>query len=194
MLRTNLSVETTRADPDAAVGYVAPGPGEPLAEVPHAPLGLIAPAGAINSCAEELIPWLRTLMGQGSLLSQSALDTLRTPAMPTPEGLTLTAGHPAGYGLGLLAEDYRGHRVVGHGGNIDGFSAQVTAVPETGIGVAVLANRDGTALRDALPYLIYDRLLGLDPLPHGERMLAQEEALHLARAQEIGRASCRERV
>lgn len=188
MARTNFSVDETHADDDAATPYVSPRYGEPVKEVPFARLDLIAPAGAINSCLAELGPWLLTLLGLGidgrpAYLPQSVLSLMRAPAIPLPEHSLLAVGRPVGYGLGLLVEDYRGHRMVHHGGNIDGFSSQVSTIPEAGCGVVVLTNRDGTALRDALPCLIYDRILGLVPQPHGETMLAKETALRQGRAQ-----------
>jgi CubicO group peptidase (beta-lactamase class C family) len=186
MARTNLSVDKTMADDDAATPYVSPGPGEPVKEVPFARLGLIAPAGAINSSIDELRPWLLSLLGlpaDGPLLPESVLSVLRAPAAPLPEGTLLAIGNPVGYGLGLFVEDYRGHRMVHHGGNIDGFSAHVGVIPETGHGVVVLCNRDGSALRDALPCLIYDRLLGLPPRAHGERFHELETALRQGHAE-----------
>jgi hypothetical protein len=134
------------------------------------------------------MPWLLTLLGRGvdgrpQLLSDAVLGVLRAPAMPLPDGSLLAVGRSVGYGLGVLIEEYRGHRVVQHGGNIDGFSSQVTLIPEAGAAIAVLTNRDGTALRDALPCVIYDRLLGLEPRPHGEEMLAKEQALHRGRSE-----------
>ncbi|GAA4486698.1 serine hydrolase [Actinoallomurus oryzae] len=188
MHRTNLSIAETAADDDAARGYAAPAPGEPVAEVEYAPLGPIAPAGAINSCAEDLGPWLMTLLGRGvgdrpPLLSADVLTAMRTPAISLSDPSLFLVGDPVGYGLGLMIEDYRGHRVVFHGGNIDGFSSQVAVVPEAGCAVAVLAGREGTALRDALPHAILDRLLGLDPRPHGATLLAREEAVLRGHAQ-----------
>lgn len=188
MRRTNFSVAATQADDDAARPYVSPEPGAPVTETAYANLDLIAPAGALNSCAAELVPWLLTLLGRGvdgrpPLLSEQVLTTLRTPAMPLPERSLLAVGRPVGYGLGQIVEDYRGHRLVHHGGNIDGFSSQVGLIPDAGCAVAVLANREGTALRDALPCLLYDRLLGLEPRPHGESLLATEEALYLGQSQ-----------
>lgn len=186
MPRTNFSVDETRADDDAATPYVFTSPGEPVKEVPHARLDLIAPAGALNSSIGELAPWLLSLLGlpvdgRPPLLPESALSLMRTPATPLPEGSPLAVGRPVGYGLGLIVEDYRGYRLAHHGGNIDGFSSQVSAIPEAGCGVVMLANRGGSALRDALPCLIYDRLLGLAPRPHGERFLALEDALRQSR-------------
>jgi hypothetical protein len=89
--------------------------------------------------------------------------------MPMPAGALVEDGpRPVGYGLALMIEDYRGHRVVHHGGNIDGFSSQVAVVPDAGVGVAVLTNLHATPLRDALPYLVFDELLGLGARRHGE--------------------------
>ncbi|WP_051752181.1 serine hydrolase [Streptosporangium amethystogenes] len=188
MPRTNFSVDVTRADDDAATPYVSASPGEPVKDVPHARLDLIAPAGALNSSVGELAPWLLTLLGlpvdgRPPLLPESVLSLMRAPAAPLPEDSPLAAGRPVGYGLGLIVEDYRGHRLAHHGGNIDGFSSKVGAIPEAGCGVVVLANRDGTALRDALPCLIYDRLLDLAPRSHGERFLALETAVRQGRDQ-----------
>jgi hypothetical protein len=66
------------------------------------------------------------------------------------------------YGMGLFVQTYRGIEIAHHGGNIDGVSALIVFVPSKKIGVVVLANRSGTRLRDALPFEIIDRLLGLE--------------------------------
>jgi CubicO group peptidase (beta-lactamase class C family) len=190
MTRTNFSVDETGNDADAAVPYVSPSPGEPVAPAPYARLDAIGPAGSINSCAADLVPWLLTLLGHGvdgraPLLSDSVRSMLPVPAAALPAGSQLAVGTPVGYGLGVIIEDYRGHRLVHHGGNIDGFSSQVSTIPDRDIGVAVLCNRDGTMLRDTLPLLIFERLLGLPPTepPLGEELHAKERAVHTGRAQ-----------
>jgi hypothetical protein len=54
---------------------------------------------------------------------------------------------------------------VVHNGAIDGFTAHLGFVPETGQGLIVLLNRErATAAMTALAYSAYDRLLGLAPL------------------------------
>ena len=188
MKRTNFSVDHLAGDPDVARPYLQrPGSTE-VEETEFASLDLVGPCGNINSCIEELAGWVLTLLGKGAngrsaLLSEGVLQALRTPVIPLPEESPLAVGKPVGYGLGLLVEDYRGYRVTHHGGNIDGFSSQVSFIHDEGCGVAVLTNREGTALRDALPYVLYDHLLGLTPLPHGERLLAKEEAFRMGREQ-----------
>jgi CubicO group peptidase (beta-lactamase class C family) len=188
MSRTNFSVDDLVSDPDAARPYSARRPGESLREVPFARLDLVGAAGNINSCVADLAPWVLTLLGKGiegraPLLSASALATLQAPAIPLPEASPLAVGRAVGYCLGAMMEDYRGYRVLHHGGNIDGFSSQVSVIPEAGCAVAVLANRDGTAVRDALPCLVYDRVLGLPTEPHGANLLEREKAIGLGRTQ-----------
>ena len=71
--------------------------------------------------------------------------------------------------MGWFLENYRGTKVVHHGGNIDGFTALVSFAPKEKIGVAVLANMNATSLPTVLAYRAFDELLGLDPIPWGER-------------------------
>jgi CubicO group peptidase (beta-lactamase class C family) len=188
MKRTNFSVGDLAGDPDVARPYLQRPGSSGIEQTEYASLDLVGPCGNINSCIEELAGWVLTLLGAGvngrpPLLSDGVLQALRSPVIPLPEASPLAVGKPVGYGLGLLVEDYRGHRVTHHGGNIDGFSSQVSFVHDEGCGVVVLTNREGSALRDALPYVIYDQLLGLSPLPHGEQLLAKEEAFRTGREQ-----------
>ena len=69
-----------------------------------------------------------------------------------------------------------------HGGNLDGFSLILSFLPNNGIGVVVLTNLDGTSLRDLIPYVVYDRLLGLDSIDWVQRFREIESK---ARDQEL---------
>jgi hypothetical protein len=73
------------------------------------------------------------------------------------------------YGLGWFMTSYRGHTVLHHGGNIDGFSAMVSFMPGDNMGLVVLTNLNGTFLPYAVMFNIYDRLLGLDQKPWNQR-------------------------
>lgn len=193
MLRTNLSVDEVLRDEDAATPYVFSYPENERKVVPHARLDLIAPAGSINSCAADMASWLLTLLGLGvrddpPLLNSGVLSVLSAPAVPLPMGSPLVLGGAVGYCLGLMAVDYRGHRLLQHGGNIDGFSSQVIFAPDEECGVVVLSNRDGTSFRDALPLALFDRILDLAPEPHGSTSLEREAALRRGRAEVRQRA------
>jgi len=190
MDRTNFRVAEVEKDADRARPYALNDDGI-VQEVPYAHLNLAGPAGCINSCVRDLSPWLFTLLGLGvdgrpQLLSDALLDEIRTNAMPRPATQSLSGEAIVGYGLGVVIDDYRGHRVLHHGGNIDGFSSQVAVIPKEGIGVAVLTNLGGTPLRDVLPYVIVDELLGLDDRKHGEAHFALWDSARAGVAQ--GRA------
>src|SRR5205085_1159314 len=87
------------------------------------------------------------------------------------------------YGMGLFINYYRGHKEVSHGGNLDGFSLQLAFLPNEHIGVVVLTNLDGTPLRDLVPYYVYDRLLGQEPVDWSARFL---EIVRKAKEAELG--------
>ena len=61
--------------------------------------------------------------------------------MTTP--YRLKSGKPTGYGYGLALWSFEGHRVIEHGGGINGFSTDLLALPDDRIVVAVLSNIPG---------------------------------------------------
>lgn len=182
MTRTSFSVHDLTAEDDVARPYVVVDEHDGPFEVPFASLDLVGPAGNINSSVADLTPWLLELTGRvpaerSPVLSAAVLERLRTPVIPLSQLSPLSIGKSVGYGAGTAIDDYRGYRVFHHGGNIDGFSSQVAVVPETGSGVVVLTNRNSSGLRDALPYVLLDRLLGLAPQPHGQATWEKESSL-----------------
>src|SRR6202041_2266889 len=48
-----------------------------------------------------------------------------------------------GYGLGWMTGLYKGHYLVAHGGNIDGFASTIILLPKMRLGIVVLSNNDG---------------------------------------------------
>jgi hypothetical protein len=49
------------------------------------------------------------------------------------------------YGLGWFLRQWNGHKVVEHGGNIDGFNAQVALMPGSEARLRVVDERHGVA-------------------------------------------------
>jgi len=132
----------------------------------------VGPAGSINASARDLSNWIRLHLNDGvvdgkRLISPENLREMHTPQMVIrnegrwklffPESETSQLS----YGLGWFLNDYRGHKLVMHGGTIDGFRASVMLVPKSKIGVAVVANLAGTQMPEATCYNIVDLLLGL---------------------------------
>jgi hypothetical protein len=68
-----------------------------------------------------------------------------------------------GYGCGWFITRYAGHRLVTHGGGINGYSANLYHFPDERITIAVLANAksrdDGRAPVDVLARRVADMLL-----------------------------------
>src|SRR5438552_130830 len=77
--------------------------------------------------------------------------------------------------MGFFITAYRGHKLVHHGGNIDGFSALVTFMPQDKIGMVILTNMNGSALPTVVSYNLYDRMLGLDPIAWTARLKDDEK-------------------
>ena len=65
--------------------------------------------------------------------------------------------HFVAYGLGWSLRDYRGKKLVGHGGVLDGMRTEVLMMPEERVGVVVMANLDGTNLPNAIAYRVMFR-------------------------------------
>ena len=149
-------------------------------ELQHVPENsTVGAAGGVVSTASDMARWLQARLGQRpEVLSEAALTQLHAPAMIGGVGMaSFEERQPMGYALGCQVESYRGRRIVRHGGNLVGFASDVSIIPSAGIGVVVLTNLHATGLRDALPLMIMDRLLGLEPAPWGERYHALMSAL-----------------
>ncbi|HSG41165.1 MAG TPA: DUF3471 domain-containing protein, partial [Thermoanaerobaculia bacterium] len=101
---------------------------------------------------------------------------------------------PTCYGLGLFVTTYRGHLLVHHGGNIDGFSALVTLLPKDDLGMVVLTNKNGTGTPERLVRHTLDRILKLDPIDwNGEALAEREKAKGAAKEAKAKKESVRKK-
>jgi CubicO group peptidase (beta-lactamase class C family) len=166
MTNTKFSSEEARKTPDYALPYRKNRKTEVVSVIDFSRWGDVGPAGAINSSIDDMAKYLLMHVNKGNaggkqVLGKNNADQMQSPQM-VMQGTPLFAEQSeASYGMGLFIETYRGHKHVNHGGNLDGFSLQLSFLPNDGIGVVVLTNLDGTFLRDLVSYEVYDRLLGL---------------------------------
>ena len=132
----------------------------------------IAPAGAINSTANDMAKWLRLQLAAGkwsgkSLVSAGALNETHSPQVVTPLSADAKQINPfthlGAYGMGWVIQDYRGREIRQHGGNIDGMSALATLLPEEKLGVVVLTNANGSPMPSIAMYKAVDMLLRATP-------------------------------
>lgn len=130
----------------------------------------VGPAGSINSSARDMAKWMTLQLNSGvydgkQLISKKNVREMQTPQMVIdPEGEIPTVFFPdstqLSYGLGWFVQQYRGHQLILHAGDIDGFSTMVVLIPEIHTSYFVVINV-GNFYRQVLSYQIADRLLGL---------------------------------
>ena len=117
----------------------------------------IAPAGAINSNVLDMAQWLRLQLGKGQydgnrLISEEQLrETWKTQIEIAP-GVS--------YGFGWMIREWEGQPVIEHGGNVDGFSAEVAMLPESNLGFVLLTNASVTPLQQLSINMVWEALLG----------------------------------
>jgi CubicO group peptidase (beta-lactamase class C family) len=130
------------------------------------------PAGSLHATARDLAAWLKFHLAGGvadgkRLVSAANLSETKTPhtVMRKDEvvGPVYPDSHQVSYAMGWVVYDHRGRLVVAHGGVIDGFRAQVTLLPNEGVGFALLNNLHETKMNIALGNKLIDQLLGLEP-------------------------------
>ncbi len=139
----------------------------------------MGPAGEINSNVADMNKYLLFHMNHGKvagkqLLSENNSIQMQTPQMAIPGAPPYKELGEGSYGMGFFISSYRGHKEVEHGGNIDGFSAELGFLPADRIGVVVLTNLDGNPLPGIVARNVFDRLLGLDQVPWSRRALDAE--------------------
>ncbi len=164
MHHTNFSVKESAADADHAEPYMRGEVGQPAKKIPFHDISQVGPAGSINSCVADMVQWVRLHLSDGTLdgkplTTKSALDELHTPVTPIAPGVDPDGVRQVGYALGWFVDEYRGMRRVHHGGNIDGFSALVSLVPEQNLGMVILTNANANGLPELTVRLALDRLV-----------------------------------
>lgn len=135
---------------------------------PWASWDTMAAAGGVISSVTDMAKWIRLQLGGGAvdgarIFSQAAQEVMWTPHTPRSVGAESRQRFPTthfrSYGLGWNLWDYRGRRIVDHGGAYDGMFSHVALVPEEQLGFVILTNST-TSIADALTYVILDAYLG----------------------------------
>lgn len=109
-------------------------------------------AGSLCSTAADLVAWNRALHG-GRILSPASYQQLLTPGV-------LNDGTRLRYALGLALHEVAGHRVIEHGGGINGFLSSGMYFPDDDLIVIVLANTAGPVGPGEIAGRITEAVLG----------------------------------
>jgi D-alanyl-D-alanine dipeptidase len=107
-------------------------------EAPTFELG-IAPAGSMYTTTGDLSRFASAIFAAddkpNTILKKSTLEKMWQPQYAA-------ANQKNGFGIGFVVNDLEGHRMVGHGGAIYGFSTQLSLLPDDKLGVVVISTKD----------------------------------------------------
>ena len=151
-----------------------------LTAIPYRQIDNIGPAGSINSNAVDMAQWVRLQLNNGKFDGKQLISAAQIAEMHSPQTIIRLEGayprlypeaHFLSYGMGWFLSDYRGKKLVEHGGSIDGMRALVAMMPEEKLGVVILTNLSGTILSVPLSYRIFDAYLNQPQRDWSQEML-----------------------
>ena len=185
MTRARLSRAAFLAATDRAAAYFPGDDGR--VRIDARDTDAIGPAAAVYADVTDMARYVRFHLGDGALAGRRLIDAatarmVRTPQAAIPDLSPFPEIGQVHYAMGFYTATYRGRRLVYHPGVIDGYGGMISFMPDDGIGAIVLSNLSG---RNPVPrivtYALYDRILGLEPLPWMARYRNRDAALGAAK-------------
>jgi CubicO group peptidase (beta-lactamase class C family) len=169
MSTSNLSIPELEKSSDISIGYQTTAEGENK-KMDYYKIRGMAPAGSINSSVNEMSNWLMTWINGGKFNGEQVIPEAYVNEATSSQMVVSGARpgevnpdlHMSNYGYGWFLSSYRSHYRVEHGGNIDGFSANVAYFPSDSIGVVVLVNQNGSRVPNLVRNIVADRMLELE--------------------------------
>ncbi len=164
-MKSVLDIDRNRLTESDPTGYQRYGLG-PLRPAPKEGKGWLFAAGELAMAAEDLAKWNISVMDQKLLKPASYAEMERA--------VLLTNGVASAYGLGVSVASVNGHRAIGHGGEVSGFTAANVIYPDDHAAVTVLVNQDAIDASGTIATKIASELFA------GDNVVARE-----ARARQI---------
>src|SRR5690554_2088942 len=121
------------------------------------------PAGGVNASVNDLNKWMLMQLGVAgtyngtTLISEKAMNEIHKPQMIRGQADALKP--QTSYGFGWSITDYKGKRVITHGGATDGFNTAMYLLPELELGIIVVGNTFNS-FGNAVAYQVMDAYLG----------------------------------
>jgi CubicO group peptidase (beta-lactamase class C family) len=169
MDRSRTTIEGMKNSSNASFGYDLDADRN-IEKVDYYDIAGMSPAGSINSSVNDMSKWMMVWLNDGKLGEEQIIpESYVKEAMSSQ--MVAAAGFPskelpdvqyANYGYGWFLHSYKGHYMVEHGGNIDGFSASVALYPSDSLGIVVLANQNGSAVPRLIRNIAADHMLKVD--------------------------------
>ncbi|MEI2665791.1 serine hydrolase domain-containing protein [Rossellomorea sp. LJF3] len=144
MNRTTSDSKTVEDDPNSAKYYM----GKDQTETPFPKNSLSAPIGYLYSTANDLGKYLAFhLTKKPTFLRPDLIEDMQSPIHLVREEWRF-GSEVRSYGLAWFTDNYKGLKVVEHGGGQMAVRSLMTIVPELNLGIVILLNFDGTAHHD----------------------------------------------
>lgn len=180
MNRSTTYLTEFEKDADASLPYKTDG--DKLKKMDYYNIDGMGPAGSINSTANDMANWIKLWIAKGSYKGKEILPPGYIGEASSSQ-MVMSGGLPGlipdvymnNYGLGWMISSYRGHYLVEHGGNIDGFSASVSFFPTDKIGVVVLTNQNSSEVPRVVLNSIADRFFKLKTIDWNGRLSWEKE-------------------
>ena len=157
-----------------------------------------AAAAGIQTSVNDLSKWIIVQLNEGKIEQNRLLFSERqqremwaattvVPISNVIEPLRAVTPNFSSYGLGWAVRDYRGRRIISHGGGLTGMVTTVQLVPEENLGIVVLTNQEESGAFSSVLYHILDYYLGA---PYTDWISAYEAA----RSDKLHRAETAEKT
>ncbi len=138
-MKSVINIDQNRLTDTDATGYLRYAIG-PLRPAPKEGKGWLFAMGELAMPAEDLAKW------DISMINQSVLQPASYAQLE--KEVVLKNGLGTRYGLGVDVRRDLGQRVIEHGGEVSGFTAQNTVFPDARMAVVVLVNEDSVQASD----------------------------------------------
>ena len=134
-----------------------------------------ASAGGLAISANDMTRWLLTQLGHGRIPGSSArlfsdeqsqqmwAPVTLQPIDPRPPEFAATQPNFYTYALGWDVQDYRGTKILAHGGAVFGSLTEVVLIPSKNVGFSIAVNSEEGEIVRGLMYELLDHYLGLSP-------------------------------
>nr|MBP9197655.1 beta-lactamase family protein [Saprospiraceae bacterium] len=109
----------------------------------------VRPSGGFLSTTTDMIKWDKVLRDKNIILSKKNWELLWTPFIKT----STEEDSKSYYGFGWITDEYKGHKLIGHGGSNTGFRTQYSRFVDDKLSIIVLTNTNG-----ANPNMIVNKL------------------------------------
>ncbi|TDR19458.1 serine hydrolase domain-containing protein [Marinicella litoralis] len=147
--------EIAESSPHISLGYQWNEETEQHDLMPRRNLNNVAPAGGIYSNVNDMAQWIKFQLNQGKVNQQPLISQQQLQATHQAQ---IDIASTVDYGMGWMLRKWQNRPVIEHGGNIDGYGAQVALLPDEKLGFVLLTNLTATPLQQESINMVWRHL------------------------------------